>query len=152
MKTSDAPKCLIPVHFCRMDHKNIQFFTVIWHPFCRRLLSPANITFLKTGWLIQLIQFSKFNNFLWVCWFLNKNLSNFLPPVWKLHNPYFHTKAGFGRHSFHKRLFRASVQNCVYRSFQEKLFQNNFVNWRSYLGFCRKVTNSESGFVKNLQE
>ena len=31
---------------------------------------------------------SKFNNFLWVCWFRGKNLSNFVPPVWKLHNPY----------------------------------------------------------------
>ena len=38
-----------------------------------------------------LIQFSKFNNFLWVCWFLAKNLSNFVPPVWKLHNPYCRT-------------------------------------------------------------
>ena len=25
-------------------------------------------------------KFSKFKNFLWVCWFLGKNLSNFLPP------------------------------------------------------------------------
>ena len=38
-----------------------------------------------------LIQSSKFNNFLWGCWFLGKNLSNFQPPVWKLHNPYCHT-------------------------------------------------------------
>ena len=38
-----------------------------------------------------LTQLSKFNNFLWVCWFLGKNLSNFVPPVWKLHNPYCHT-------------------------------------------------------------
>ena len=37
-----------------------------------------------------LIQFSKFNNFLWVCWFLGKNLSNFVPLVWKLHNRYCH--------------------------------------------------------------
>ena len=37
-----------------------------------------------------LTQFSKFNNFLRVCWFLGKNLSNFAPPVWKLHNPYCH--------------------------------------------------------------
>ena len=28
-----------------------------------------------------LIQFSKFNNFLWACWFLGKNLSNFVPPL-----------------------------------------------------------------------
>ena len=36
-----------------------------------------------------LYSFSKFNNFLWVCWFLNKNLSNFVPPIWKLDNPYY---------------------------------------------------------------
>ena len=39
----------------------------------------------------SLTQFSKFNNFLWVCWFLGKNLSNFVPPIWKLHNPYCNT-------------------------------------------------------------
>ena len=37
-----------------------------------------------------LTQFSKFNDFLLVCWFLWKNLSNFVPPVWKLHNLYCH--------------------------------------------------------------
>jgi hypothetical protein len=35
-------------------------------------------------------QFSKFNNFLWVCWFLDKTLSNFVSHVWKLHNTYCH--------------------------------------------------------------
>ena len=40
---------------------------------------------------LPLIQFSRLNNFLWVCWFLGKILSNFVPPVWKLHNPYCHT-------------------------------------------------------------
>ena len=33
---------------------------------------------------------SKFNNFLWVCWFLGKHLSNFAPLSWKLDNPYYH--------------------------------------------------------------
>ena len=33
-------------------------------------------------------QNSKFNNFLWACWFLGKHHSNFESPVWKLHNPY----------------------------------------------------------------
>ena len=33
------------------------------------------------------LQFSKFNNLLWVCWFLGKNLSNFVSPIWKLLNP-----------------------------------------------------------------
>ena len=31
--------------------------------------------------LRKLTQFSKFNNFLWVCWFLGKNLSNFVYPA-----------------------------------------------------------------------
>ena len=38
-----------------------------------------------------LTQFSKFYKILWVCCFLGKNLSNFVPPVWKLHIPYCHT-------------------------------------------------------------
>ena len=29
-------------------------------------------------------------SFLWVCWFLGTNLSNFVSPVWKFHNPYCH--------------------------------------------------------------
>ena len=35
-------------------------------------------------------QFPKFNNFLWVCWFLGKNLSNFVSLDLKLHNCYCH--------------------------------------------------------------
>ena len=31
-----------------------------------------------------LLQFSKFKNFLWVCWFLGKNISKFVPLTWKL--------------------------------------------------------------------
>ena len=39
----------------------------------------------------------KFNNFLWLCWFLRKNiagknLSNFVPPVWKLYNSCCHNE------------------------------------------------------------
>ena len=45
-----------------------------------------------------LTQFSKFNNILWVCWFLGKNLSNFVPLVWKLYNRYCH--------NVHKKFFR----------------------------------------------
>ena len=36
-------------------------------------------------------QFSKFNNFLWVFWFLGKNISNFVPQDWKLDNLYYNT-------------------------------------------------------------
>ena len=33
-------------------------------------------------------QFSKFNNLLWVCWFLGTNLSTFVTPTWQLDSPY----------------------------------------------------------------
>ena len=33
-------------------------------------------------------------SFEYLCWFLGKNLSNFVPSVWKLHNPYWHTVGG----------------------------------------------------------
>ena len=55
----------------------------------------------------QLIQFSKFKNFLWVCWFLGKNLSNFIPPVWKLHKPYCHCgESNYGNES---RLYKLKI-------------------------------------------
>ena len=38
-----------------------------------------------------LVQFSKFNHFLWECWFLAKNHYNFVSLSWKLHNRYCHT-------------------------------------------------------------
>ena len=38
-------------------------------------------------------QFSKFNNFLWACWFLGKNISNFVSLDLKLHNRYCHNDA-----------------------------------------------------------
>ena len=43
-------------------------------------------------WHLPINPISKFNNFLWVCWFLGKSLSNFVPPVWKLYNPYCHSR------------------------------------------------------------
>ena len=45
----------------------ISFFHYFW---CQNLTFKVNFLF---------------NNFLWVCWFLCKNLTNFVPPVWKLH-------------------------------------------------------------------
>ena len=61
--------------------------------FCLTLFDNFNF------WIILLLKWcssfdtsppSKFNNYLWVCWFLGKNLSNCVPPTWKLHNLYCH--------------------------------------------------------------
>ena len=61
-------------------------------------------------WGPPLTQFSKFNNFLWVCWFLGKNLSNFVPPVWKLHNPYCHNMY----YAIHKDWYIEDLINVEY--------------------------------------
>ena len=39
-------------------------------------------------------QFSKLDYFLCACWFLGKNLSNFVSLSWRLDNPYYHTTHG----------------------------------------------------------
>ena len=54
--------------------------------------STLKTVIFASYWGSPLVQFSKFKNFLWVCWFLCKNLSNFVSLPWKFHNPYCHNK------------------------------------------------------------
>ena len=42
----------------------MQFFTDIWYPFCRRLLRPADVTFLKNSCCTQKFPISAFQNHL----------------------------------------------------------------------------------------
>ena len=49
--------------------------------------STLKTVIFASYWGSPLVQFSKFKNFLWVCWFLCKNLSNFVSLPWKFHNP-----------------------------------------------------------------
>ena len=60
-------------------------------------LSTLKTPIFSSYWGSPSVQFSKFYNFLRVCRFLCKNLSNFVYPVWKLHNPYCHNVYGTGR-------------------------------------------------------
>ena len=53
--------------------------------------STLKTVIFASYWGSPLVQFSKFKKFLWVCWFLCKNLSNFVSLPWKFHNPYCHT-------------------------------------------------------------
>ena len=79
---------------------------VFFHSFCATDLnfgiknfggmkySSLKTVIFASYWGSPLVQFSKFKIFLWVCWFLCKNLSNFVSLPWKFHNPYCHN----GRH------------------------------------------------------
>ena len=60
-----------------------------------------------------LTQFSKFNNFLWVCWFLGKNHSNFVPPVWKLHYSYCHISHGFNEIWYSEKIGGFPLDRCI---------------------------------------
>ena len=85
------------------------------------------------------------NNFLWVCWFLCKNLSNFVPPAWKLHNPYCHNDKSSNHFNFiftiifweiniHHFIWKKDfkvIRNHIKNHFREK----NMSFWYDYLPF-----------------
>ena len=56
-------------------HRKLTLKVKFWH-----FLTPPH----------YILQFAKFNDILWICWFLAKNLSNFLSLSWKLHHRYCH--------------------------------------------------------------
>ena len=69
-----------------------------------------------------LTQFSKFYKILWECWSLCKNLSKFVPPVWKLNNPYCHNDWAlyllaylwiFNRLRIRSAIKMSSLRGCV---------------------------------------
>ena len=88
------------VYFWTKSRKNI--YGCFFHSFCATDLnfgtnnnggmkySTLKTVFFASYWGSPLVQFSKFKNFLWVCWFLCKNLSNFVSLPWKFYNPYCH--------------------------------------------------------------
>ena len=88
--------------------------------------SPNLLTFKTSDfWKLLRPPFSELNNFLWVCWFLGKNLSNFVPSVWKLHNPYCHNLHEslngviWWKHSSTKRIFISRAKSSC-----EKIINN----------------------------
>ena len=63
------PKWPTQVPFCGLDHQNSNFsLTFAWYPFCRRLLRPAFVIFLKVGWWNSNAQTSGTH------WYLHYNL------------------------------------------------------------------------------
>ena len=76
------------VYFWTKSRKNI--YGCFFHSFC------ATDLYFAIYWGCPLVQFSKLQNFLGICWFLDKNISNFVSPVWKLHNPYCHIEHSHG--------------------------------------------------------
>ena len=64
--------------------------------------------------LCALVQFSKFNNFLRVCWFLSKNLSNFVSLVMKLHNHSPHCASLGGQQNNYEKIIFQKINFLIY--------------------------------------
>ena len=97
------------VFFNEKKKKKIKGFLTLKIEFDSQILALLDTSLLH--------QFSKFNNFLWVCWFLDKNLSNFVTPNWKLDNLYYHTQGGLN--------FQNTSNKLHTKSFERKKFLNN---------------------------
>ena len=87
----------------------------------------------------------KIQNFLWACWFFCKNLSNFIYPVWKLHNPYCHWKDKIisFRYLLTFRIYLLKISTRIYpfwKKVSTKLYQPNF-----YLCSIRKKLSTKNG-------
>ena len=70
-----SPKHLIHTSFSSFMHEKSKYPTL-------------ELLIFASYWGSLLVQFSKLNDFLWVCWFLCKIFSNLVYPIWKLHKPY----------------------------------------------------------------
>ena len=113
--------------FYGKNHRNLSQFFFHWRiPIYAQIFCYWQFlitSFLKINLLLKwcpifdsspLHQFSKFRNFLWVCWFLGKNLSNFVSFAWKLDNPYYHTQdpkyLNFGSNSYNwSQIYRMNL-------------------------------------------
>ena len=77
----------------KMSGKNTHILSFSWKIIKEGKIPKIKIINFKnsnfsTPLMLPLVHFSKFKTFLWVCWFLGKNLFNFLYPIWKLHIAY----------------------------------------------------------------
>ena len=95
-----------------------------------------------------LTQFSKFNNFLWVCWFLGKNISNFVYSAWKLNNPYCHNRYAGKRRTVGNRY--AGTKRCVVKKHLMSKTGSNRINLK--VGKSQKQFFLPSILPKNEQK
>ena len=106
-----------------------------------------------SSWGSPLVQFSKFNNFLWVHWFLGKNLSNFVSPVWKLHNPYCHNISYTCQSYFIQFLLRLIYLNeLILQGNQLRLLPPEFTQMEELIGNKGMLLMAENPWILPIQE
>ena len=88
----------------------------------------------------------KIQNFLWVCWFLCKILSNFVSLPWKLHNPYCHTGHGTYKNAKSKQKMLILLINPLFlllRSFQK--FAKILFHFKPNIDKCELINSNWHG-------
>ena len=97
-------------------------------------------------------QFSKSNNSLLICWFLGKNVSNFVSPAWKLDNPYYHSNhIRTGELGIHQRGLTWFLVAITYFSKVGKL-DNPYCHILRSTCFCtflRRIKDTKKSFQNN---
>ena len=96
------------------------------------------------------------NNFLLVCWFLCKNLPNFVPPAWKLHNLYWHSMYIFDKsinvwRTPKKRLAEETRSCHIFQTFFIVLNTNSsFIATMTSIIFHIRNSRNDKNFNRNL--
>ena len=107
--------------------------------------STLKTVIFASYWVSPLVQFSKFKNFLWVCWFLCKNLSNFVSLPENLRNRYYHWCSN-NKRSFKEEYFGlpwpkigVKYQWPSWPCFDNPMQYSNLVSCQDWFwkGFCR---------------
>ena len=101
---------------------------------------------LNFGTFWHLHQFSKFNHFLWVCWFLGKNISDLLPPAWKIDNLYYHSVLWWPTVSHSVPFVIISTSGLSVYKLKEDLA------WPLFLLFVERKENKQFQFCLKNQE
>ena len=74
--------------------------------------------------------------FLRVCWFLCKNLSNFVPLAWKLHNPYCHSTYIFDKNI---NIWRSKVLPYFRHFYHSEYIQTSFIATMTSIIFLLEI-------------
>ena len=96
-----------------------------------------------------------FNNFPCACWFLGKNLSNFVSPAWKLDSPYYHKRGNFFKCSLQPVECNVSINLCILNQLNWNVRNNlcilkSLVNFKVICKVCKNIFKSslQTNFIQ----
>ena len=80
------------------------------------------------------------------CWFLGKNLSNFVSPIWKLHNPYCHIKESCQTHKQTNHYEEIKKHKIAIKE------SRNLAKFGKFCDFCNLEFENTEAFKEHQQQ